>query len=116
MQSRAVKSARGAGLTLPPRLRLFPFGFAHGFDLMLKNKNPLFVSNNNVGIFSVAHKSGGHLGAHTRVRVDQMRHKLGLTLGGANQFEPIEYGLAIRVGVAAVLAMSPEPLSRDNVF
>jgi hypothetical protein len=58
-------------------------------DFVLEKERAFLVANHDVGKFLIHDISGDHLRAHTRIIVNQVRHKIGLAIRVTHKLEPI---------------------------
>src|SRR5438552_4819130 len=83
--------------------------------LAQKQHRPALVADDDVGFAVAVGIFGDDLGADAAVGVDQVGFEVRLAGLVADQFEPIQHGIAFGVGVA-VGAVRPVALAGEDVF
>ena len=85
--------------------RSFPIGFARFPDFVLEVKRAFLVADHDVRVFLAAARGGNDLRAHAGVVVNEVGNKLCAFVRAAHEFEPVEHGGAVAVGIAGVSAL-----------
>src|SRR5262249_23712062 len=96
-------------------LRLLPLFASHLLRALKVDERALLVADHDVRQSVAVDVACHHLRSDARIVVDEVRDKVDLMVGAANEFEPIQHGGGVGFDVPFG-AMRPESFSGDDIF